>query len=55
MDKLFFFFMKSNLSLKIVKVPIFDPAVEDTKELISEFDKLLKNGQFILGKKCPKI
>ena len=34
--------MKSNLSLKLVKVPIFDPAVEDTKELISEFDKLLK-------------
>tara|TARA_B100000925_G_scaffold290758_1_gene276741 strand:+ start:948 stop:2066 length:1119 start_codon:yes stop_codon:yes gene_type:complete len=47
--------MKSNLSLKLVKVPIFDPAVEDTKELISEFDKLLKNGQFILGKNVQKF
>ena len=47
--------MKSNLSLKLVKVPIFDPAVEDTKDLISEFDKLLKNGQFVLGKNVQKF
>ncbi len=38
-----------------MKVPIFDPAVEDTEDLINEFDKLLKNGQFVLGKNVQKF
>ena len=38
-----------------MKVPIFNPAVEDTKDLINEFDKLLKNGQFVLGKNVQKF
>ena len=38
-----------------MKVPIFDPAIQDNSDLINEFDKLLKSGHFILGKNVQKF